>query len=66
MTRLQGSRDSVLTISLVSTESHEDTRGRERGMREFKSVSLARFFVAAHGAVSNLLNPGRHLVRTEY
>jgi len=64
MTRLQGSRDWVLTS--VSTQSHADTRVRERGMRKFKVVSLARSLVTAHGAVSNLFNPGRRLVRIEH
>jgi len=49
-------------------QSHEATRVRERGMRwsdisEFKSVGHAQRFVAAHAAVYNLFNLGRHLVR---
>ncbi len=43
-------------------QSHELTRVRERGMRRFKSVRQAQRFVAAHAAVYNLFNLGRHLV----
>jgi putative transposase len=43
-------------------QSHETTRARERGMRRFKSVAQAQRFVAAHAAVFNLFNLGRHLV----
>jgi putative transposase len=42
--------------------SHQPTRGRERGMRRFKSVRQAQRFVRVHAAVSNLFNLGRHLV----
>ena len=49
-------------------QSHEATRSRERGMRgpasrRFKSMRQAQRFVAAHAAVQNLFNLGRHLVR---
>ena len=47
-------------------QSHENTRGRERGMRQFKSVRQAQRFVTAHAAVSNLFNLGRHLVRAQH
>lgn len=47
-------------------QSHEATRVRERGMRKFKSTSQTKQFVAAHAAVSNLFNLGRHLVRAEH
>ena len=47
-------------------QSHEATRVRERGMRKFKSVGQAQRFVAAHAAVYNLFNLGRHLVRAEH
>jgi len=52
-------------------QSHEATRVRESGMRwsdisEFKSVGHAQRFVAAHAAVYNLFNLGRHLVRAEH
>ena len=47
-------------------QSHEATRVRERGMRRFKSVGQAERFLGAHAAVSNLFNPGRHLVRAEH
>jgi putative transposase len=47
-------------------QSHEATRVRERGMRNFKSVGQAQRFVTAHAAVQNLFNLGRHLVRTQY
>lgn len=46
-------------------QSHEATRVRERGMRRFKSMVQAQRFVAAHAAVQNLFNLGRHLVRAE-
>lgn len=44
-------------------QSHEVTRVRERGMRRFKSMKQAQRFLAAHAAVLNLFNLGRHLVR---
>ena len=52
-------------------QSHEATRVRERGMRwsdisEFKSVRQAQRFLAAHAAVSNLFNLGRHLVGPQH
>jgi putative transposase len=47
-------------------QSHEATRVRERGMRRFKSMSRAQRFVAAHAAIQNLFNLGRHLVRAEH
>ena len=47
-------------------QSHETTRVRERGMRKFKSVMQAQRFLAAHAAVSNLFNLGRHLVRAQH
>ena len=47
-------------------QSHEATRVRERGMRRFKSVGQAQRFLAAHAAVHNLLNLGRHLVGAEH
>ena len=47
-------------------QSHEATRVRERGMRRFKSTGQAQRFVAAHAAVSNLFNLGRHLVRAQH
>jgi len=52
-------------------QSHEVTRGRERGMRwsdisEFKSVRQAQRFLGAHAAVSNLFNLGRHLVSADH
>ena len=43
-------------------QSHEATRVRERGMRRFKSARQVQRFVAAHAAVYNLFNLGRHLV----
>ncbi len=47
-------------------QSYEATRVRERWMRRFKSKWQARRFVAAHAAVSNLFNLGRHLVRAQH
>ena len=52
-------------------QSHEATRVRERGMcgaasRRFKSTGQAQRFLAAHAAVSNLFNLGRHLVRAQH
>ena len=35
-------------------------------MRKFKSVKQAQRFVAAHAAVHNLFNLGRHLVRAQH
>ncbi len=47
-------------------QSHEPTRVRERVMRRFKSVGQAQRFLAAHAAVHNLFNLGRHLVSAEH
>jgi putative transposase len=47
-------------------QSHEASRVRERGMRQFKSISQAQRLVTAHAAVSNLFNMGRHLVRAHH
>ena len=47
-------------------QSDEATRGRERGMRKFKSVRQAQRFLGAHAAVYNLFNLGRHLIRAEH
>jgi putative transposase len=47
-------------------QSHESTRVRERGMRRFKSMRQAQRFLAAHAAVSNLFNLGRHLVGADH
>ena len=47
-------------------QSHEATRVGERGMRRFKSMKQAQWFVTAHAAVSNLFNLGRHLVRAQH
>ena len=35
-------------------------------MRSFKSVEQAQRFVAAHAAVQDLFNLGRHLVRAQH
>ena len=43
-------------------QSHEATRVRERGMREFKSVGQAQRVLGTHAAVYNLFSLGRHLV----
>ena len=47
-------------------QSHEATRVRERGMRQFKSVGQAQRFVTVHAAVQNLFNLGRHLVKAQH
>ena len=47
-------------------QSHETIRVRERGMRRFKLIRQDQRFVAAHAAVSNLFNLGRHLVRAQH
>jgi putative transposase len=39
---------------------------REPVMRKFKSVKQAQRFLAAHAAVSNLFNLGRHLIKAEH
>ena len=49
-----------------SEQSHENTRVRERVMRQFKSVGQAQRFLSAHAAVSNLFNLGRHQIRAEH
>ena len=47
-------------------QSNEATTVRERGMRRFKSMKQAQRFVTVHAAVSNLFNPGRHMVRAQH
>ena len=47
-------------------QSHEGSWMRERGMGRFKSVGHTQRFLGAHAAVSNLFNPGRHLVHAEH
>ncbi len=42
--------------------SHQPTRGRERGMRRFKSIVQAERFLDVHAVVYNLFNLGRHLI----
>ena len=46
--------------------SHQPTRVREQGMRQFKSIRQAQRFLGAHAAVFNLFNLGRHLVSAEH
>jgi len=46
--------------------SHQPTRVRERGMRQFKSVKQAQRFLGVHAAVYNLFNLGRHLVSADH
>ena len=46
--------------------SHQPTRGRERGMRRFKSVHQAQRFLSTNAAVYNLFNLGRHLVSAKH
>ena len=40
--------------------SHQPTRVRERGMRRFKSITQAQWFLESHAAVYNLFNLYRH------
>jgi len=42
--------------------SHQPTRCRERGMRNFKSILQAQRFLNVHSAVYNLFNLERHLI----
>ena len=46
--------------------SHQPTRGRERGMRRFKSTQQAQRFLSVHAMVYNLFNLGRHLISVEH
>ena len=46
--------------------SHQPTRGRERGMRRFKSITQAQRFLGVHSAVYNLFNLGRHLISASH
>jgi len=47
-------------------QSYELTTVRERGMRRFKSVRQAQYFLSVHTEVYNLFNLGRHLVGAEH
>lgn len=49
----------------LSELSHQPTRGRERGMRKFKSIEQAQRFLDTYAAIYNLFNLGRHLVSAE-
>ena len=40
--------------------SHQPTRARERGMRQFKSIQQAQRFLEIHATVYNLFNLHRH------
>jgi putative transposase len=42
--------------------SHQPTRVRERGMRQFKTIAQAQRFLSTHSEVYNLFHLGRHLV----
>ena len=44
--------------------SHQPTRQRERQMRRFKSARHAQRFLSLHDAVQNLVQVGRHLMRS--
>ena len=46
--------------------SHQPTRVRERGMRRFKSMQQAQYFLSVHAMVYNLFNLGRHLISAEH
>ena len=46
--------------------SHQPTRVRERGMRRFKSMQQAQYFLSVHAMVYNLFNLGRHLISAKY
>jgi putative transposase len=46
--------------------SHKPTRGRERGMRRFKSERQAQRFLSVHAAVHNLFNLSRHLISAKH
>ena len=46
--------------------SHQPTRVRERGMRRFKSMQQAQYFLSVRAMVCNLFNLGRHLVSAEH
>lgn len=43
--------------------SHQPTRQHEPRMRRFKSMAQAQRFLTIQGAVQNLFNIGRHLLR---
>ena len=45
--------------------SHQPTRVREQGMRQFESAEKAHRFLDTHATVYNLFNLGRHLVLAE-
>ena len=45
--------------------SHQPTRVRERGMRQFKSMGQAQRFLGVHAEVYNLFNLCRHLVSAD-
>ena len=46
--------------------SHQATRQRERQMRRFKSPVQLQRFASVHGAVQNLFQVGRHLLRADH
>ena len=46
--------------------SHQPTRVRERGMRQFKSIGQAQRFLDVHPTVYSLFNLGRHLISANH
>ncbi len=55
-------RDTSQHANKRAELSHQQTRVRERGMRKFRSMSLAQRFLCAQAEVYNLVNLGRHLL----
>ena len=58
-----GRHEQGLRANNRTENSHQPVRRRERKMQGFKSPASAQRFVSLHGAVYNIFNVQRHLIR---
>lgn len=58
-----GRHEQGLRANNRAENSHQPVRRRERKMQGFKSPASAQRFVSIHGAVYNIFNVQRHLIR---
>jgi transposase-like protein len=58
-----GRHEQGLRANNRAENSHQPVRRRERQMQGFKSPASAQRFVSIHGAVYNIVNVQRHLIR---
>ena len=58
-----GRHEQGLRANNRAENSHQPVRRRERKMQGFQSTASAQRFVSIHGAVYNIFNVQRHLIR---